>query len=180
MEHLYKKIKDLRKSNNMTLKKLSEQTGLSISFLSQIEKGSTSLAITSLKKIADAFEVSINYFFININNHNYSVKIDNQKPFTVEGSNIVYTRLSGEFDNRKVESMTVTLPPCKDFHEKFSHPGEEFYYVLKGEVIFSINEKEHHLFEGESIHFPSNITHQWKNPSSCNTKLLSILTPALF
>lgn len=180
MDHLYRKIKDLRNSNNITLKKLSEQTGLSISFLSQIEQGSTSLAITSLKKIADAFGVSISHFFSDIDNYNYSVKINDQKPFTVEGSNIIHTRLSGKFENRKLETMTVILPPNKDFYEKFNHPGEEFYYVLKGEVIFSINGNEYHLFEGESIHFPSNLTHQWKNPSSYNTKMLSILTPALF
>lgn len=46
----------------MTLKNLSEKTNLSISFLSQIERGSSSLAITSLKKIADAFGVPITYF----------------------------------------------------------------------------------------------------------------------
>lgn len=50
MENIHKKIKNLRLENEMTLKDLSEKTELSVSFLSQIERGSSSLAITSLKK----------------------------------------------------------------------------------------------------------------------------------
>nr|WP_319801597.1 helix-turn-helix transcriptional regulator [Bhargavaea beijingensis] len=50
MEEVYKEIKRLRQSNGYTLKDLSNKTGLSISFLSQVERGSSSLAITSLKK----------------------------------------------------------------------------------------------------------------------------------
>jgi len=180
LEHLYNKIKELRRKKELTLKELSEITGLSISFLSQIERGSTSLAITSLKKIADAFNVNISYFFTDISTNNYVTRKDEQHPFNIEGSEVKHIRLSGEFDNRKIEPFIVILPPNKEFKEKFSHPGEEFYYVLKGEVIFKVNENNYRLREGDSIHFPSKEVHMWRNPVSKDTKLMSILTPALF
>ncbi|WP_197249584.1 helix-turn-helix domain-containing protein [Cytobacillus firmus] len=63
MDEIYKKIKDLRLQNGYTLKELSERTDLSISFLSQVERGTTSLAITSLKKIANVLNVKISEFF---------------------------------------------------------------------------------------------------------------------
>nr|WP_275897928.1 helix-turn-helix transcriptional regulator [Halobacillus ihumii] len=53
---------------------MSVKTDLSVSFLSQIERGSSSLAITSLKKLADAFSVPMTYFFEEPQNHNYDVK----------------------------------------------------------------------------------------------------------
>lgn len=59
MEKIGEKIKSLRFEKGMTLKDLSLKTGLSISFLSQIERGSSSIAITSLKKIADSFNVAL-------------------------------------------------------------------------------------------------------------------------
>lgn len=180
MEHLFQKIKYLRQKNNMTLKDLSERTGLSISFLSQIERGSASLAITSLKNIADAFNVGITYFFTDIEAHDYATKKDDQMPFTVEGSDVTYTRLAGRFSNRGIEPMMVTLPANIDFKDKFSHPGEEFYFVLEGEVDFNIQETIYHLEQGESIHFPSENLHQWKNPTSEEARLLCLLTPALF
>ncbi|NQD67646.1 helix-turn-helix transcriptional regulator, partial [Bacillus haikouensis] len=71
MDEIFKKIKDLRQERGLTLKDLSAKTDLSVSFLSQVERGSSSLAITSLKKIADAFEVPITQFFDSETNNNY-------------------------------------------------------------------------------------------------------------
>lgn len=66
MDEVHEKIKNLRMDSKLTLKELSEKTELSSSFLSMIERGSSSLTITSLKKIADAFEVDISYFLTNL------------------------------------------------------------------------------------------------------------------
>ncbi|MYL56479.1 cupin domain-containing protein [Virgibacillus halodenitrificans] len=180
MENIHKKIKNMRLENEMTLKDLSEKTELSVSFLSQIERGSSSLAITSLKKIADALRVNISYFFDEIENHNYALHKEGQRKFKLEGSDVTHVRLAGKFPERKLEPMMVTLPPNEDFIEKYSHPGEEFYYVLKGLVIFKVEEKEYVLKEGDSIHFPSEKEHQWKNPTANESILISVLTPVIF
>lgn len=181
MDEIYKKIKDLRISNGYTLKELGQKTDLSVSFLSQIERGSSSLAITSLKKLADAFNVPMTYFFEEPHNHNYAVKKDQQKPFKIEGSEVVHVRLAGEFPDRKIEPIKVVLAPNqKDEQQTFNHPGEEFYYVLSGMVIFHIEDKEYILREGDAIHFPSNQKHQWENPLPTETELLCVLTPVIF
>lgn len=180
MENIHRKIKNLRAEKKMTLKDLSLRTGLSVSFLSQIERGSSSLAITSLKKISDAFNMNITYFFEEIENHNYALHKEEQKQFKLEGSDFTYVRLAGKFPDRKMEPMMVTIPPNKLFNEKYSHPGEEFYYVLKGTVIFKVEENEYVLNTGDSIHFPSERVHEWKNPTNDESVLLSVLTPVIF
>lgn len=180
MEHIYKKIKSLRLNQGMTLKDLSKETDLSVSFLSQIERGSSSLAITSLKKIADAFNVTMSYFFDEIENNNYALKEEEQKLFKLEGSNVKHIRLAGKFPERNLEPMKVSLPPSQSYIEQYSHPGEEFYHILEGIVIFKIEDKEYVLNKGDSIHFPSNKVHQWKNPTSEESILLSVLTPTIF
>lgn len=180
MEPIHVKIKELRKRNEMTLKALSQKTHLSISFLSQIERGDSSLAITSLKKIADAFQVPMSFFFEERQNNNYAIKEEDQKPFRVEGSGSIHVRLAGNFPDRRMEPMKVTLAPFQNDNQKYRHPGEEFYYVLKGAVIFTIENKKYSLKKGDSIHFPSTKMHEWKNPSDEETVLLSILTPVLF
>ena len=179
MEETYKKIRVLRKQRDLTLKELSEKTGLSISFLSQVERGSTSLAITSLKKIADALEVPITDFFENEENKNFVVKLESQKPFRIEGSNAEYIRLGGNFYGRSLEPLIVTLEPLFE-GDVFSHPGEEFYYILEGAVIFNVDGKEYLVKAGESIHFPSSLPHSWSNPLPHKSKILSITTPAIF
>ncbi|WP_040981168.1 helix-turn-helix domain-containing protein [Oceanobacillus jeddahense] len=180
MDNIHKKIKNLRLEREMTLKDLSDSTGLSVSFLSQIERGTSSLAITSLKKISDAFQINITYFFNDIENHNYVVRKEEMKDFKLEGSDKVYIRLAGKFPERKMEPIMVTIPAKAPYVERYSHPGEEFYYVIEGSVVFRIEGQEYLLTPGDSIHFPSEQMHEWKNPTNQEAVLLSVLTPVIF
>lgn len=180
MDGIYQKIKTLRIDQGLTLKDLSEKTELSVSFLSQIERGSSSLAITSLKKIADAFNVPITFFFDTDTNHNYMLQEKDRKPFQLEGSPTTYTRLNGEFNGRSLEPLLVRLAPKQEQNQSSSHPGEEFYYVLKGAALFKVDGKEYFVREGDSIHYPSEVPHSWENPLNEETLILCVLTPVLF
>ncbi|MCX7884146.1 MAG: XRE family transcriptional regulator [Caloramator sp.] len=174
------KISKLRKQKALTLKELSEMTGLSISFLSQVENGYSSLAITSLKKIADALNVPITEFFNSYNNHSFHIKTDQQKIFKIEGNSAEYILLSGEFPQRMLEAMIVYIQPESVLGSKFNHPGEEFVYVLEGNLIIDVDGEKYYVNSGESIHYPSMMPHLWYNPSKQKVKLLTVLTPAIF
>jgi len=180
LEEIAKKFRELRNAQNLTLKELSEKTGLSISFLSQVERGTSSLAITSLKRISDAFNVPITYFFESINNPTYHVKIKDYQPFRIEGRSAEYCRLSGEFPGRTLEPLFVVLDPGYNQTQVFNHPGEEFYYVLEGAVVFTVDGKEFLVKAGESIHYPSNLPHVISNPLQKKSTFINILTPVLF
>lgn len=180
MDEISDKIRSLRKKNNLTLKELSEKTGLSISFLSQVENGTSSLAITSLKKIADALNVQINTFFSNCQNHNFLTKSEDQFKFKLEGSNTEYILLSGEFAERSLEALIVYIQPEETHGHQFTHPGEEFVYVLEGVLIVNIDNKEYFVKAGDSIHYPSKSPHYWINPSKEQAKIITILTPVIF
>lgn len=178
INEIAEKIGSLRRLRGLTLKELGDKCGLSISFLSQIENGSSSLAITSLKKIADALEVPVTFFFASQENRNYHVELAQQKPFRIEGSNGVYTRLSGCFSDRLLEAMLVVIKPGMDTGQRFSHPGEELIYVLEGVIVVEIENKRHLVKAGESIHYPSTIAHFWTNPLKEDSRVLCVLTPA--
>ncbi|MBP1743258.1 MAG: transcriptional regulator, family [Firmicutes bacterium] len=174
------KIKELRKEKGLTLKDLSAKTGLSVSFLSQVENGASSLAITSLKKIAEAFDVTINYFFEVPQVHNFLVKAEEEEVFKMEGTDSKFVRLSGDFPNRKLESLITIIPPEHKHGSNFNHPGEEFIYVLEGALIVEIDGTEYLVKAGDSIHYPSTLSHQWTNPLKQDTKILTVLTPLIF
>lgn len=180
MDEIFRKIKKLRFEKGMTLKELSEKADLSVSFLSQIERGTSSLAITSLKKIADAFEVQMIHFFEEEKHLNYATKIEEQKSFRIESSDSLYTRLSSYFPERKLEPLLVSIQPYQKELEPISHSGEEFYFVIKGSILFTIDGSQYYLKEGEALHFPSSLPHYWENPSNKQTILLSVITPTIF
>ncbi len=174
------KINSLRKSKGMTLKDMSESCGLSVSFLSQIENGASSLAITSLKKIADALSVPITVFFESHENYNYHVPLQNQEKWKMEGSQLEYIRLCGNFPETVLEPLLVTLPPKSDVGQKYAHLGEEFIFVLNGTLVVDLEDTRYTVRAGESIHYPSTIQHFWSNPSEEEVRLLSITTPPIF
>ncbi len=180
INEIAQKIHDLRKERNLTLKDLSNATGLSISFLSQVENNSSSLAIISLKKISDALGVNISCFFEVPKANNFLVKAEDKEVFKMEGSNSKFIRLSGDFPNRKLESMITIIPPEQKHGSELSHPGEEFVYVLEGALIVMVDEKEYLVKAGDSIHFPSTSNHIWINPLKQETKILVVLTPLIF
>ncbi len=180
MDDLHERIKALRLRQNFTLKDISDRTGLSLSFISQVERGSSSLSVTSLNKIAEALNVPITYFFeqANRSTHYYIQKEDREK-YDMRGRAVQYERLAGSFTQRKLEPLYITLPP--HFEEQtYTHEGEEWYYVLNGEVTFTIEETTYKVKEGEVMHFPSRIRHTWKNETAQPAQLLCVAIPVIF
>lgn len=180
IENISKEIRKRRLEKNMTLKELSEKTKLSISFLSQVERGISSMTIVSLKTIADALEVSLKDLVDVEEKMSFTNYKDNQIFLRLDKSFTGYVRLSSKFENRKLESLLVTMKPNCFEQEESSHQGEEFYYILKGSAVFIVDGVEYKINEGESIHYPSTLMHKTINPCDEELVMLSILTPTIF
>lgn len=177
------KINALRNSKNFTLKDLSEKTNLSVSFLSQAERGLTSIAIVSLKKIAQALDTDVTYFFDPPkNNRNVIVRSYEQEVFRMEDSEFIYFNLGSEHQNKSFDPMLVTLLPSKNSLEEiipYSHEGEEFIYVLEGVCTILLEDKSYELYPGDSAHFPSTLKHNWANVTNKLVKILAVNSPSI-
>lgn len=180
INEIAEKIAALRKQRGYTLKEMSDACGLSISFLSQIENGASSLAITSLKKIADALEIPITYFFDSHENHNYHISLEEQEQWKLEGSPYEFIRLNGSFPERTLDPMIVIIPAGSTIGQKYTHLGEEFIYVMEGVLEVQMESRSFLVKAGESIHYPSTQPHSWFNPGKQTSRILSVLTPKVF
>lgn len=179
MRDIGQQIKQIRIKQQHTLKELSAKTGLSPSFLSQVERGESSIAITSLGKIAEALNVDITSFFTPTHQSAFHIKPDTIETFKINHSNQIFKRASSEFENRKLETFIITIPPG-DSSESSMHHGEELYYVLDGTLTFYVNEQQFIVTQGEMMHYPSKFKHYYTNETSLPTTVLSVVTPKLF
>lgn len=179
-QEISRKIRETRKALGITLKELSEKTQLSISFLSQVERGVCSMTLTSLKKIADALGIPIGSLLDIGEQASFVNRKDNEIILDLERSYVRYVPLSSKFDNRKLEGLLLTMEPHYCEQEVMVHNGEEFYYIMSGTATFIIDGKEFEVEEGEVIHFPSTLPHQTINRQSCELKMLCVTTPAIF
>ncbi|PAB60711.1 helix-turn-helix domain-containing protein [Anaeromicrobium sediminis] len=178
-----KKIKFLRQTNEMTLKDLSEKTGLSSGFLSQLERGLTTIAIDSLDKIASALNIELTYFFSSPKkNSGLIMKSYEQEVSQIMNSKIIYYSLSNNLSESTMVPKLVTVLPNEDSEEiqKYPHEGEEFIYILEGILTLYIDKEKHILHPGDSAHFNSSLDHNWTNHTNKNVKLLVVNTPNFF
>ncbi len=173
-------MKELRKKNKMTLKQVAEKTDLSISFLSQVERSMSSVTLTSLNKIAQALGVSIHDFFPQ--NHIPKASIlrkEDRKQFKFENSNFIYTSLVGDMEDPIFEPMIATLLPGEKKATPYGHEGQEFGYVLQGTLTILLENEEHDLNAGDSIHINSSIPHNWINRTQEPVQVLWVNSPPL-
>lgn len=169
------KIKQLRKSKKRTLKEVSEQMNLSISFLSQVERLKCSLTLESLKKISDALNVNPSYFFSDYDEPTQSMVIrgfDNDLDTAM--NQFIYKDLSGNKNNLGFNPILIVLNPNENKGNPFSHIGNEFLYVLEGELTVLIDNDEFFLNANDSIIIDANHPHYWLNRTDQPVKFLCI------
>lgn len=177
------KIKEIRNEQNLTLKQLSEKTGLSIGFLSQLERGLSNLAIDTLQVIAKELNVSISRIIDtrSIDDQLTSPVYRNyERVITVINPTTQSTTLSHSPQNLPILPREYTLLPTMDTTlelQTYSHEGYEWIYVLEGILSITYEHQTYDLYPGDAITIDSTKNHNWHNQSNKVTKFIAINTP---
>ena len=178
-----KKIKELRTKHHLTLKDLSAKTSLSIGYLSQLERGLTTVAIDSLMNVATALDVTLSYFLDEPKHKkDFIIRSYEREVFQVENNQIIQIQLTNDIENKDMLPRIFEILPTNSTEEVtlYPHIGEEFVYVLEGILTLLINNERHELFPGDSAHYSSKLQHNWANNTNRTVKLLTVHTPNLF
>jgi transcriptional regulator with XRE-family HTH domain len=177
---LGEKIRKIRVDRNMSLRELAEKTGLTPSFLSQVERDLTEPSITSLRKISAALDVPIFYFLLESSEMSPVVRKDERKVLKLPQSNLAYELLSPDLE-KSLEVMIGRLEPgAQSCDVPLSHPGEEFIVILEGTMEITVGSDTYILEKGDSIYYHSAIPHILKNVGKKQLVFLSVITPPVF
>ncbi len=180
------KIKALRTSQNMTLKQLSEKTNLSTGFLSQMERGMSSIAIDTLENIAGVLGVSLTSFFDEepVKDISDPVVHSFALPAVQVGPQIIQHILSHDVSSFDFLPRIFTLLPLANTAEEnlemYTHNGEEFIYILEGIATIQVGSSQYTLYPGDSIQIHSNESHNWMNHTNKVVRLLAVNVPNPF
>ena len=180
------KIKALRTSQNLTLKQLGEMTNLSTGFLSQMERGLSSIAIDTLETIAGVLGVSLGSFFSEEPHADCSDPVVHSfsMPTTPVGPQIIQNTLSHDVAAFDFLPRLFTLLPLANTEEEnlemYSHSGEEFIYILEGIATIQLESIQYTLYPGDSIQIHSNERHNWMNHTNKVVRLLTVNIPNPF
>lgn len=154
MMNIGTKIKELRVRQRVTLGDLAKKTGLTTSFLSQLERDLTSPSISSLEKIAEALNTKVGYFFqgeerkdlVFIKNGMGKKSADKERQIASES-------LAAGLLNIKMQPSIFTLGVNAELTKEVIYPeGEKFGMVLKGKIELSCGDEKFIVEEGDSIY----------------------------
>lgn len=176
------KVKQFRVEKDLTLKQVSEESGLSIGFLSQFERGISSIALDSLEILAHILEIPLSVLFADTNiagGTDPVVHAVDLQPSEISQQIYQSLLMSPGARHAMLPRIFTLLPfPQPDAApELYSHEGEEFVYVLEGVVTFYLEDRVYTLYPGDSIHIPSSQRHNWMNRTAMVAKILTVNTP---
>ncbi|MDL2273730.1 cupin domain-containing protein [Oscillospiraceae bacterium OttesenSCG-928-G22] len=179
MQDVYGKIRQIRQSRQMTLRDISSLTGLSLSFLSQVERGKCDITLTSLTKIARSMGINMRELFddLEVSEKYYRPK-HAQRRIETGHSFLEYYKVSSDFETRAVDVIRVYCKPHSKT-EYAGHEGEECIYCLEGEITVTVVDEEYTLTPGDAIHFPSSLRHILENRSDKPFVMLIMYTQRL-
>lgn len=173
-------LRELRQVKNLTLKEVAEQVGISVGYLSQIERNQSRLPIGVLKKISDVLGVHMNWFFQNAADgdpaeRDVVVRAGNRRKMSFTGLGITEELLSPNLSG-PLELLMSTLQPGAD-SENYSHDGAEAGVVISGTLELWVAGRHFVLNEGDSFSFKSSEVHRCANTSDRPIKILWVITP---
>jgi len=162
-EHrLARRIKALRAARSMTLQQVSELAGFSRGMLSKIENAVVSPSIATLAKLAEALDVPISEFF-EADEDAGTVLFPKSKrqssPGRRSAMNYQYELLAPGRKRRDMQPMIVALDGKTFKFALQDHRGEQFIYMLEGEMEYVVGDKTYSVREGDSLYFEARIPH---------------------
>ena len=154
------RLRRLRIKAHKTLKEVSEATGLSISFISALERGGSGASVASLRSLAGAYGVTMRELFgADLEQASPLVRGSDRPKMQWDNGVCFEEMASGE---KVMDPSYIRVPPGAGSEGFYSHTGEEFIYVISGHLLVELKDQgEFRLAPGDTLYFPSTTPHRW-------------------
>jgi transcriptional regulator with XRE-family HTH domain len=178
-----KRIHEVRERGNVTLRALAERTGFSEALLSQVENHMASPPLGMVVRIACALGTTVSdllgegegrdFSIVRKGEHGGASRVGNPEGGRTSYS---YQSLGTGKANRRMEPFLVRLSPPDPHAPRSVHDGEEFLYVLEGDVEIVLDRFSDVLHPGDSAYYSSSIPHHVHSAGEGEAVILAVLT----
>ena len=168
-----KRLSRMRREKRVTLKGLANETGLNPKYITQIEKGELIPPVAVILQLSRALEIDSSILLREEKRRAGRQSVEGYQKRTEA---YTYQTLTPEAQHKHLKAFKVLID-AKSVHKgvSYQHLGEEFIYVLKGNIEVMVGENRNVLTPSESLHFNSSIVHKLRNLSDEKAELLVVL-----
>ncbi|QHE91184.1 helix-turn-helix domain-containing protein [Pandoraea fibrosis] len=160
------RLRNARTANGLTLKALSERSGVAVSTISKAERGDIALTYDKFGALARALGLDYSAIF---GHDNVELSAGISPSFTEAGKQAIYETpnyrygmIASDLANKRMVPMRAHIRARKleDFPDYIRHAGEEFVFVLSGNLLLQFeNGSKFRLAPGDSLYFDSGVGH---------------------
>jgi DNA-binding transcriptional MerR regulator len=170
-------LRQLRAKRQLSLAHVSQAVGISVGFLSALERSHMSGSVGTLRKLARFYKTNILDFFDATGASSRRVQPEQRKVLDA-GPGVRMELLA--WGNTVMEPHLFRVAPQSGSGDSYTHEGEEFLFILRGALNITLEREEYRLKAGDSFYFESSTPHHWKNPGRGETWVLWVNTPPTF
>lgn len=153
-QHLGMRIRARREELGLSLRDVARETGLSATFISQLERGTANPTLASLRSIANALKLPIYQLVGEPPNHAPVVRRERRARMSFPPHNVTYEILTPELTRNMVLFEVLAQPEAGNLvRQPFGQPGEECIVVLEGVLEVVVAGEAYELSAGDSIYF---------------------------
>ncbi len=180
--HVGERVRRARESRGLTVEDMCKRTDLDPDTLTAIEQGSLAPPLGVIIRLAKALEMRMGYFISGKEEKPYTIVRHKDRKVVSRYDSRKSKHYGYEFESlapykkdRHMEPFLVSLEPAMTEHERSTHQGQEFIYVLEGRMEVRLGEEIHLLEAGDSIYYDSNVPHLVKCHGNEATRILAVL-----
>jgi transcriptional regulator with XRE-family HTH domain len=173
------RIRRLRRESKLTLLEVATAANLSVGFLSQVERNLTGISISSLVNVANALSVPLGALLEQPRQEAPDSHEGRRQSYGVGPMKQRYERLSTTFEGSLLNAVKVQMMEGYA-SEWVAHGGDEFVYVLSGQVRYTLQQRDFVLGPGDSLHFNAQQRHRVVNVGPGPAEVIAVGTLPLF
>mgnify|MGYP000132607555 CR=1 FL=1 len=164
-------IRKRRKQLKLTLQALCDRSGVSVGYLSQVERDNATPSLGTLAQIAAALEVGLDYFISASKPSDGLTRAGARPLFALDNSSLRYEALGADFPGSEMSGYVLHIPAGYT-SETVSHEGEEMIFVLEGEIEQTLGAQTFRMGVGDCLHYSGETSHAWRNPTDQTARIL--------
>lgn len=168
----------LRLQQSASLTTVARAAGISVGFLSALERGHVKASVGTLRRLARFYKVNLFDLFNDGGESSRRIVRPRERKLLEAARGVRMELLA--WGNAVMEPHLFQIRPGAGSGESYSHEGEEFLFILRGQLKISLEGEDYKLRAGDSFYFESNTPHSWLNPGRSDTLVLWINTPPTF
>jgi transcriptional regulator with XRE-family HTH domain len=171
-------VRRLRSGCSLSVRAFAAQTGLSASFISQLENGQVSPSLGSMQKIADALGVTLGEFFEatkTAGDESLVVRPTDRRRLDSTWTDARIEALGSMALGRKLEPVLAVFGPGgKSGNHPHAHSREEFAFVVRGRPTLTLGDEETDLVAGDAVTLPPQAPRKWENRTRETVEILLV------